>query len=399
MNKSYKFISAPCAIIIGLDSMQGLQTARILAKRGVPVVSIAKDPKYHACRTRVCKDIVYANTENYDLIEVLKNLGKKLSKKAVLYPCQDNNVMLVSQYRNELENYYHIIMPSHEVVEMLINKLSFYKHAEKNNLPIPPTFIIKNLAEAKDAAHKLRYPSVIKPPVRSSKWLKNTSSKAFKVFNTDEFISTYNQYKNLSDIMMAQEWIEGSDNNLYSCNCYFNKKSEPIVTFTARKIRQWPPITGQSSMGEECRNEVVLKETVKLFSGVEYIGLGYLEMKKDARNGKHFIIEPNIGRPTGRSAIAEAGGVELVYTMYCDAIGSPIPKNIAQNYIGVKWIHLLRDFQSAFYHWRQGDLDIRDWWRSIRGKKAYAIFSPSDPLPFLSAALKGMFYILSGSKN
>ena len=46
MNKSYKFISAPCAIIIGLDSMQGLQTARILAKRGVPVVSIAKDPKY-----------------------------------------------------------------------------------------------------------------------------------------------------------------------------------------------------------------------------------------------------------------------------------------------------------------------------------------------------------------
>ena len=122
MNKSYKFISAPCAIIIGLDSMQGLQTARILAKRGVPVVSIAKDPKYHACRTRVCKDIVYANTENYDLIEVLKNLGKKLSKKAVLYPCQDNNVMLVSQYRNELENYYHIIMPSHEVVEMLINR-------------------------------------------------------------------------------------------------------------------------------------------------------------------------------------------------------------------------------------------------------------------------------------
>jgi predicted ATP-grasp superfamily ATP-dependent carboligase len=379
--------------------MQALQTARILAKRGVPVISIAKDPKYHACRTWVCKDIIYANTENNELIGVLKDLGKKLIKKAVLYPCQDINVLLVSKYRNELKNYYHVILPSHGVVKMLSNKLSFYNYAQENNLPIPPTFIIKNYADAKNAALKLKYPSVLKPPVRSSKWLKNTSEKAFKVFNADEFISIFQQYKNLSDIMMAQEWIEGSDNNLYSCNCYFNKKNAPIVTFIARKIRQWPPITGQSSMGEECRNEVVLKETVKLFSGVKYYGLGYLEMKKDIRNGKHFIIEPNIGRPTGRSAIAEAGGVELVYTMYCDAIGRAIPKNIEQKYLGVKWIHLLRDFQSAFYHWRRGKLNIYDWLRSIKGKKAYAIFSPTDPFPFLSAALKAMFIVLLSSEK
>jgi len=395
MTNTYKFSTKPIALVIGLDSMQGLQTARILAGRGVPVVAIAKDPDYYACRTRVCEDIIITDTESGELIKILVNLGKKIAKKGVLFPCQDRNVYLVSKYRNELEDYYHVMLPAHDVVKMLSNKLSFFSYALKNELPIPSTFIISNDEEAEKAAVNLVYPAVLKPPLRSPKWLQNTSEKAFKVFNADEFISIYEQYKYLSDIMIAQEWIEGSDKDLYSCNCYFNKKNEPIVTFTAKKIRQWPPITGQSSMGEECRDDVVLKETLRLFSGVDYVGLGYLEMKKDKKSGKYYIIEPNIGRPTGRSAIAEAGGVELVYTMYCDAVGTPLPQNIKQKYIGVKWIHLLRDLQSAFYYWRSKELGIRDWLKSIKGKKAYAIFSLSDPLPFIRAAWQAFVIVLS----
>jgi predicted ATP-grasp superfamily ATP-dependent carboligase len=399
MKYGKKSFTMPFAIVIGLDSMQGLQTARILAKRGVPVVGIAKDPKYYACQTRVCKDIIYTNTENNELIKILIQLGEKIEKRGVLFPCQDINVFLISKYRDELKEYYHVILPNHDVVKMLSNKLSFCSYALENKLPIPSTFIIRNYEEAKSAALKLVYPAVLKPPLRSPKWLQNTSEKAFKIFNDNEFISIYHQYRSLSDVMIAQEWIEGLDENLYSCNCYFNKNCEPIVTFTARKIRQWPPITGQSSMGEECRSEVVLKETLRLFSGVGYVGLGYLEMKKDNKSGKYFIIEPNIGRPTGRSAIAEAGGVELVYTMYCDALGMAIPRNIEQKYSGVKWIHILRDLQSAFYYWRSKELNIRDWLKSLRGKKAYAIFSLTDPLPFIRAASQALLIVMTGLRK
>ena len=51
-------------------------------------------------------------------------------------------------------------------------------------------------------------------------------------------------------------------------------------------------------------------------------------------------------------------------------------------YRGAKWISLRRDFQSAFYYWRQGDLTPRQWFQSWRGKKAYAFFAWTDPLPF-----------------
>jgi predicted ATP-grasp superfamily ATP-dependent carboligase len=181
---------------------------------------------------------------------------------------------------------------------------------------------------------------------------------------------------------MVQEWIEGNDADLYSCNCYFNGSAEPLVTFIARKLRQWPPETGTSCLGEECRNDVVLETSIRLFKSVNYNGLGYVEMKRDQRTGQHYIIEPNIGRPTGRSAIAEAGGVELLFTKYCDLVNLPLPENREQMYEGVKWIYFMHDIQSAFYYWRRGELTFRDWRQSIRGSKNDAVFSWKDPAPF-----------------
>ena len=105
-------------------------------------------------------------------------------------------------------------------------------------------------------------------------------------------------------------------------------------------------------------------------------------MKRDQRTGKHYIIEPNIGRPTGRSAIAEAGGVELLYTKYCDLLALPLPPNREQKYIGTKWIYLRHDAQSALYYWWKGELTLADWWRSIRGRKWDAVFSWNDQAPF-----------------
>ncbi len=106
-------------------------------------------------------------------------------------------------------------------------------------------------------------------------------------------------------------------------------------------------------------------------------------MKHDARSGVPLIIEPNIGRPTGRSAIAEAGGVELLYTMYCDALGWPLPAAREQRYTGARWIYLRHDAQSAFYYWRRGELGLAEWARSWRGPKTFAVWTLRDPKPFV----------------
>jgi D-aspartate ligase len=374
--------SKPPAIVIGLDCITGLQSARILAGHDIPVIGVAKDPAHFCCRTNVCTKILHADTGGEELIHLLQELGPKLQQKAVLYPCTDMSVLQISRFRQQLEAWYYVALPAAEIVELLMNKVSFYQYAQQKGLPIPTTFFLQSRADAEEAARELSFPVMLKPGIRTPAWEKQSKDKVYKAYSEDEFLFLYEQCSKWTDMLIVQEWIEGSDASLFSCNCYFDASSNPLVTFIARKIRQWPPEIGISCLGEECRNDIVLEESIRLFRSVNYRGLGYVEMKQDSRTGKHYIIEPNIGRPTGRSAIAEAGGVDLLYAKYCDVVGLPLPASLHQRYSGVKWIYWRQDIRSALYYWRRGDLTLREWWRSWQGRKGYAVLSRSDPAPF-----------------
>lgn len=392
--------SLPPAVLVGLDSMQGLQAARILHARGVPVIAFAKDPKNDACRTNVCREIRFTDTRTDQLIPALEDLGRGLDQKAVLFPCEDRNVQLVSQHRERLEPWFYIALPAPAVVEMLMDKTRFYRYALDTGLPIPPTHFLHARRDLEALEGSLSFPVVLKPANSATRlWEKNCMFSAFRVSDMLELYSLYDRYREFTDVFIVQEWIAGPDQNLYSCNCYFDRTGEPVVTFVARKLRQWPPHIGKSSFGVECRSDEVRDETIRLFRSVDYRGLGYVEFKLDERYGKYFIVEPNVGRPTGRSSIAEAGGVELLYTMYCDVLGLPLPSDREQKYVGAKWVHLRRDFQSALYYWRRGELRPSEWARSWGGKKAFALFSWRDPLPFLSDIVRVIRTVLSATER
>jgi predicted ATP-grasp superfamily ATP-dependent carboligase len=376
------------ALVVALDCITGLQTARILAARGIPVVGLAADRRHFCARTRVVREVVEGPTSGDGLIASLERLGPRLSGSgsggpAVLVPCSDASVLAISASRERLVPWYRIVLPAHDTVELLMDKVRFTEHAQAHGLAIPPTRILRDRADAQAAAAELDYPAVIKPGLKTARWQAATRAKVFRVDDATELLAVYDRCSAWADVLIAQAWVEGGEADLYSSNVYFDRASQPQVTFVARKIRQWPVETGTSCLGEEVRNDAVLDESVRLFSSVGYQGLGYLEMKRDARTGRHFIIEPNIGRPTGRSAIAERGGVELLLTAYRDALGQPLPAARAQNYGGVKWIYWRHDLQAALVAARHGRLSPLGWWRSVRGPRVEAVGSWRDPLPFL----------------
>lgn len=372
------------AVVVGLDCITGLQTARLLAAEGVPVIGVARNLRHACCRTRVCARVVEADTSGGGLTEALERIAAELRQRSVLFPCTDASVLRISRDRERLQSAYSIALPSHDVVELLVDKVKFYTFAAEQGLPIPRTFFLSRRSDAEEASEELLYPCILKPPMKTETWERNTPLKVFKTDSSAELLATYDRCASWADLLMVQEWIPGPDSSLYSCNCYFDSSTQPLVTFIARKLRQWPPEIGTSCLGEEVRNDEVLEQSIRLFRAVGYHGLGYVEMKLDARTGRHYIIEPNVGRPTGRSAIAEAGGVALLYTAYCDQAGIPLPSNREQRYGNAKWIFLRHDLQSAFFYLRRGELPLAEWWRSVRGRKFYALWDWRDPLPFVA---------------
>lgn len=378
------------AIVIGLDNFTGLQTARILHRRGIPIIALAKDPNHYCCHTNTIQheDLHPANIDTENLIEVLLELAPTLPNKPVLFPTADSSVLVLSRHRQRLNDLYHLILPAPDVIETMIDKVAFYKFAQRNNLPIPKTFFLKSQGDLDQASKSITYPCILKPPYRTESWNDNIRQKAFVIDSLTDLQTHFNTCRPYANLLILQDLIRGPDTNHTTVNAYFDAKSEPLVTFSSRKLRQWPHHTGQGCLGESYLDAIVIRETVRLFQSVDHHGLGYLEMKIDQPTGQYFIIEPNIGRPTGRSATAEAAGVPLLYTMYCDALDLPLPNNRQQRNSSVKWIYLQRDIQSSISSWRAGELSIRAWIGSIRGPKTFAIFSLHDPVPFFKDLIR-----------
>lgn len=378
----------PPVVVVGLDSLTGLQSARILAARSVEVHGVVADRRHWGARTNAVASVVESPLSGAELVDSLVELGQRLRRRAVLLACTDPAVHTVSRHRDRLQESFAISLPAHAVVDLLMDKVRFARYAAEHGFPVPRTELLSDRAQAEAVAAEISYPCVLKPPGKTPAWLARTAAKGFRVSDPAMLLETYDRVGPWAPLLLAQEWIPGPETELYSCNAVFDRDGRPLTTFVARKVRQWPPGVGTSASGEECRNDEVLETTLQLFGGLHHRGLAYLEMKRDARTGTMMVVEPNVGRPTGRSAIAEQGGVELLFTAFCEAADLPLPTGRPQAYGDARWLDLRRDAQAALVARREGALTIRDWLRWIRGPKAHAIWSREDPAPFLSDLLR-----------
>jgi predicted ATP-grasp superfamily ATP-dependent carboligase len=347
-------------------------------------VGLVADRRHFCARTRVPRAIIAAELRGPGLVDALESLARDLPGPAVLIPCTDAAVFAISEAAERLRGPYRFVLPEPDVVARLMDKVPFAEHAAAHHLPIPPTMILRSRADAIEAGERLPLPAVIKPGLKTPAWVAGTKAKAIPVRSAAELLETWERASAWTDVLIAQSWVAGGEDSLFSVNSYHDSTGQPRVAFVARKLRQWPVDTGTSSLGEEVRDDEVRDIALRLFGSVAYRGLGYVEVKRDAATGQAMIIEPNIGRPTGRSAIAERGGVELLLSAYRDALGEDLPAAVEQRYRGVKWIYWRHDLQSAVVHARRGELTPRAWLRSVRGPRIEAVGSRSDPGPFIA---------------
>lgn len=378
----------PAAVVIGLDCITGLQTARILASRGVPVVGLARDTGHYCCRTNSAERVIAADTRGPGLLSALRALGAERPAEAVLFPCSDEAVLTVGRGRDQLPDGYCAVMPETDTLELLALKSRFYRHAERAGWAIPRTWFLRSRAEAEALAPELTYPCVLKPSLKTPAWFEAVRVKVVRVESRGELLEQYDRCAPAVDELILQEWIPGGDADMYACYSYLDAGSRPVGVLVARKLRQWLPETGSGTLSVTVDCPPIVEETLRVLRDVRYRGLSFLQFKRHARTGAYHVIEANVGRPGIGMPIAEAAGVELLYTQYCDALDLPRPAARPAPAGEVKWICWRRDLASAYHYWRRGELSLACWWRSVRGRRRCAVFSWRDLRPFAADVLR-----------
>jgi predicted ATP-grasp superfamily ATP-dependent carboligase len=114
---------------------------------------------------------------------------------------------------------------------------------------------------------------------------------------------------------------------------------------------------------------------------INFYGIAEVEFMQDPRDYQYKLIEVN-PRVWGWHTIAIAAGVDLPYLLYQDMIGQEIevPPSLKQ----VKWVRLTTDIPTVLLEVMKGNMKVGDYIASMRGKKADAVLSLNDPLPFLA---------------
>ena len=89
----------------------GLEVARSLGARGIPIIALDRDEKgygLHSRFTTVAGKCPYPLEDERGFIDLLLEIGATLKQKAVLFPCLDEWVFAVARHREEMERFFFL---------------------------------------------------------------------------------------------------------------------------------------------------------------------------------------------------------------------------------------------------------------------------------------------------
>ena len=375
-------VDKPIAVVLGLGQ-NGLATVRCLGRKGVPVIGIDGNIKQYTARSKYCESMRCADFKKGEgLIELLVHIGKELPQKGVLFPSGDFALYLLSERRDDLKDYYLFTFPTREVVSLSLDKKRFCDFAVGKGFPMAVTFFPKGEGACRLISREIPYPCIIKPFQPNLGWReKFPDQKLFKVSGPEELVRTYERLSAVHSDLVVQECIEGDESNLMFSLTYLNKDSEPLGMFTGRKLRQYPPHFGTSSMAQSIYNKEIADKSVEVLKAMKYTGYGSVEFKFNRRKGEFQVIEVS-ARTWFPHGISTACGMNLEYLAYCDTVGLPLPSMNGFRE-GIKWIHEERDLKSSLQYIRNGEMTPWQWMKSYRGSRTYAISAWDDPKPML----------------
>lgn len=243
-------------------------------------------------KTFVVSDIVKVSNEAFldELIQIGKeNNFEELSP--VVFTGKDDYLQFFSKYYNKLSKYYQLSFePNYEILQSALSKKRLIDIANRASVLIPKSFTDDDDLAA--VFNSIEYPAIIKPELKNTPEI-DIVEEAFRLRycnNEKELSDAVQLLQKLNSPYVIQEYIPGDDNELYTCGVY-SFKGELKAWSTSKKIRQFPPNTGQCSYGKTLYEDALLEPSMSLLKTTGLTGISQIEYKK--YKGKYYLIEIN----------------------------------------------------------------------------------------------------------
>jgi predicted ATP-grasp superfamily ATP-dependent carboligase len=186
---------------------------------------------------------------------------------------------------------------------------------------------------------------------------------------------------------VIQEYIPGTDRDNYAYHAYIGKEGGLVREVVTKKIRCYPTYFGLGSMAETVDDPSIVEKGRECLTRLGYTGIGFVQFKKDPRNGEPYVIEINC-RYSAANSLQLAAGVNIPRTAYRSILSQPVEKETPT--FGVRWAHIGMDFKAFPDYLNLGEWNLLTWFRSYRSVRGFAVWSIVDPFPGLIWFVKYM---------
>lgn len=378
------------ALIIGGD-FQGLGIVHNLAELHVPVIvvdTVLCISKYSRFVQGYYKSPPLADGAAFTAFLEQLAINQKL-KNWVVYPTTDEALYVLSRNKERLSRYYLIPTPEWEITQYAYDKKLTYQLAEKLNVPVPKTFFFENEEQLTSA--NLDFPLVLKPSIKD-KFFPTTKLKAVQANNKNELIHFYKYMTSIIDKseVIVQELITGGADNLYSfCSLFGDGKVKAKII--AKRQRQHPMDFGRATtFAVTCKIPELEELAVRILKEIDYYGLSEVEFMYDDKNKTYKLLEIN-ARTWGWHTLGSKAGVNFSELLFMDMNHQSFYINGFEE--NVKWIRMLTDVPVVISEILKKRLKPSDYFRSISGRKQFAVYSSKDPFPFIVEILLGPYFL------
>lgn len=305
------------AVVLGIDTPIGLAIVRDLGAHGVAVYGMGRTADALGSHSRYLHQAIVRAQGEAALVDQLCALAGRLGR-ACLFAISEGDIGLLNRHRARLGAYQLMFADAARMTSVL-NKEATYAAAARVGIRVPRTEQPASMADVTAIGATLRFPAVLKwaNPNRVAAALAGAGlalDKTHYCYSAAE-LSTYLQpYEAAGIYPLVQEYCTG-----YGLGQFvLMHKGVAHSTFQHRRIHEWPPEGGFSSLCESLplgQHAPLMAQSVALLRELDWEGIAMVEYRHDPATGTSALMEIN-GRFWGSLPLAYHAGANFPWLSY-----------------------------------------------------------------------------------
>ena len=349
---------------------------RSLGGKNIKVVCGDENKFAMSFYSKYCKNyFIYPSYRNEPTAFISELLRKvKFQRFDVIIPAGPPTTLLLSQYKTKFEKYTKVAVSEWPLISKVVDKAIMTRWAYTHNFPVPSTAYPEKTDDLRVLTKNLNYPVVIKPRRRGGSW------GVCYAYTEKDLISKWNYvHETFGSFPVVQEYLCGPG---LGVECLFNR-GEPRAIFVHKRLREYPPSGGTSTLRESVDAPEIRNLGVKMLEELGWHGVAMVEFKLD-NCGKPKFLEIN-PRFWGSLPLAVHSGVDFPW-LYYQMLRDGDVKTVFKYTVGIKsrwtlWGDLIQLIQIFRSENKKFPKALADFFRFYGGK--YDEISLDDPKPIV----------------